>query len=201
MAWPTDDLSTSHYDAGTDDPSLARSQLIDLKSKVSDVIAARNQANGVCGLDANGKVPMSRIYTTANAGNVVTYQPDRDNNARPGGLPRFYQGWVPGLSAADHNDGDDITNWSDPSYGDVLLPSGWTANVSMFSGSISSVSFTPNFVISDERNYFLFAASTRGYSLIESVLVSVFDNVFEVRPPDNAGDSRDFSFFVTGFGD
>jgi hypothetical protein len=61
MAWPTDPPPNSDYDAGTDDPSLARLQLLDLAEKVASIIAARAQASGICDLDVSGKIPVSRL--------------------------------------------------------------------------------------------------------------------------------------------
>jgi len=63
MAWPDSPATPSAYDQGTDDPSLARSQILDLHTKLSSVIANRGQPNGVCDLDANGAVPVARLQS------------------------------------------------------------------------------------------------------------------------------------------
>jgi len=60
MAWPNSPATPSAYDQGTDDPSLARSQILDLHTKLSSVIANRGQSNGVCDLDSSGKIPLAR---------------------------------------------------------------------------------------------------------------------------------------------
>ena len=61
MAWPNDDLETTHFDAGADNPSLARPVLKRLIDIVKVIIAAPGSAGGVCELDARGKVPGARI--------------------------------------------------------------------------------------------------------------------------------------------
>jgi len=63
MAWPSSAPAYDNYDAGGDDPSLARSQLIDLRSSVASMIAARGAASGVCDLDASSQIPSARLPT------------------------------------------------------------------------------------------------------------------------------------------
>ena len=61
MTWPTDDLSTTHFDAASDSPASARPVLKRLIEIVKTLIGARASADGVCELDANAKVPPARI--------------------------------------------------------------------------------------------------------------------------------------------
>jgi hypothetical protein len=65
MAWPTDTITTTYLDAGTDDPSQARAELYTVATKVKDVIAGRGTASGVCDLDASTLVPASRLSSAA----------------------------------------------------------------------------------------------------------------------------------------
>ena len=57
MAWPTDDLSGEHADAGSDSPALFRPMMKKIVDYLKTIIGARGQADGVCDLDTNGKVP------------------------------------------------------------------------------------------------------------------------------------------------
>jgi|GEM_PF-5726890 len=68
MAWPTDDLTNQHTDEGTDNPSLARSVLNSLITKVKTIIGARGQASGICDLDSGAKVPVGRLPGGAGSG-------------------------------------------------------------------------------------------------------------------------------------
>ena len=61
MPWPNDNLSTTHVDSGSDDPSQARSGFKNLIDAVKDIIGSRAAANGVCELNASSKVPNTRI--------------------------------------------------------------------------------------------------------------------------------------------
>ncbi len=61
MAWPTDDLTTDHLDAGADSPADARPMLKKALDYLKDIIVALGVAGGICELDANAKVPAARI--------------------------------------------------------------------------------------------------------------------------------------------
>lgn len=61
MAWPTDDLSAQHAGAGSDSPALFRPTMKKMVDCLKTIIAALGQADGICELDANRKVPGSRI--------------------------------------------------------------------------------------------------------------------------------------------
>jgi hypothetical protein len=65
MAWPTDTITTTYLDAGTDDPSLARAELKTVADKVKDIIAGRATASGVCDLDASALIPAARLSASA----------------------------------------------------------------------------------------------------------------------------------------
>ena len=73
MAWPNDDLTTTDFESAATPgaPSRARSMLYRLILRVKAIIAARGSANGVCELDAVGKVPATRISRGA-AGGVAS---------------------------------------------------------------------------------------------------------------------------------
>ena len=61
MAWPTDNLATTHFDQSTDSPASARSVLEDTIEAVKEMIAARASTDGVASLDANMRVPASQL--------------------------------------------------------------------------------------------------------------------------------------------
>lgn len=63
-AWPTDNITTTHVDAATDDPSQARAEIYTTMLRVKDVIGARNSASGVAPLDAGALVPLANIPAT-----------------------------------------------------------------------------------------------------------------------------------------
>ena len=61
MTWPTDDLSTTHFDAGGDSPREGRSVLKRAIDILKAILAARGANNGICDLDSKGRVPGDRI--------------------------------------------------------------------------------------------------------------------------------------------
>ena len=62
MSFPTQDgLETFGLDAGTDRPESGRPALFGLVIKLWALILSRGQAEGICELDAEGKVPDGRI--------------------------------------------------------------------------------------------------------------------------------------------
>lgn len=73
MSWPNDDLTTTDFQSASTPgaPSRARSMLYRLILRTKSIIAARGAANGVCELNAAGKVPTTRISRGA-AGGVAS---------------------------------------------------------------------------------------------------------------------------------
>lgn len=58
MTYPTDDLTNTHLDASTDDPSQARSEINAAVLKIQAMIAATGTgANNALKLDSNGDIP------------------------------------------------------------------------------------------------------------------------------------------------
>ena len=60
-AWPTDDLTKVHLDAGTDSPKQARLELEALLDKVKAILAAYGDVSGVATLDAGTEVPAAQL--------------------------------------------------------------------------------------------------------------------------------------------
>ncbi|MGE0289695.1 MAG: hypothetical protein AB7I42_25605, partial [Bradyrhizobium sp.] len=72
--WPTDDVTTTHLDSATDDPSQARPEIYNAMLRVKDIIAARASASGIASLDSGSKVPIAQIPT--GSGGVQAYDSD-----------------------------------------------------------------------------------------------------------------------------
>ena len=99
MTWPTDDLSTDHFDAASDAPAAARPVLKRLIEIVKALIGARASADGVCELDANAKVPAANLpaisppdATTAVKGIVKLATPAETRTGNRGDLATHPQG-------------------------------------------------------------------------------------------------------------
>lgn len=61
MAFPTSQVNTTNLDDATDDPNLARVDLLDAVTKLNTIIDEAGDASGVCLLDSNGRVPSTQI--------------------------------------------------------------------------------------------------------------------------------------------
>jgi hypothetical protein len=75
MAFPINTVSTANLNAGTDDPSLAREDLLDLTEKVNTIISESNTADGVLVLDINGRVPAAQVPATQSPQTDLTLAP------------------------------------------------------------------------------------------------------------------------------
>lgn len=88
MPWPAGNVPVANVDEGTDSAALARVDLKTLIDQFNAAIASRGGADGVCELDASGKIPFSRqsgvvvgTYTTA-----VLASPGQDERSVAHGL-------------------------------------------------------------------------------------------------------------------
>ena len=61
MAWPTITINLTNLDADTDSPLAARPDLRQCADNVNQIVAARGAVDGICDLDANALVPISRL--------------------------------------------------------------------------------------------------------------------------------------------
>lgn len=75
MAFPTASVTTTNLDAGTDDPSLARADLLDGVQKLNTIISEGGAANGVALLDASAKLSANQMPTTITATGVQVFNP------------------------------------------------------------------------------------------------------------------------------
>jgi len=75
MAFPTASVTTTNLDAGTDDPSLARADLLDGVQKLNTIISEGGAANGVALLDSSAKLSANQMPTTITATGVQVLNP------------------------------------------------------------------------------------------------------------------------------
>lgn len=65
MGWGNStNVTTTHLNSSTDDPSQARVEIYNALVELTAVINGRNTTNGVAGLDASGKITASLLPTT-----------------------------------------------------------------------------------------------------------------------------------------
>ena len=75
MAFPTASVTTTNLDAGTDDPSLARADLLDAVQKLNTIIAEGGAANGVALLNGSTKLSSTQMPATITATGVQVINP------------------------------------------------------------------------------------------------------------------------------
>jgi len=75
MAFPTGSITTTNLDAATDDPSLARVDLLDAVTKLNTIIAEGGTASGVALLGSGGKLSSAQMPTAITATGVQVLNP------------------------------------------------------------------------------------------------------------------------------
>lgn len=75
MAFPTAAVNTTNLDDATDDPSLARVDLLDACQKLNTIINEAGSASGVALLNASGKLSSTQIPATMTATGVQVLNP------------------------------------------------------------------------------------------------------------------------------
>jgi hypothetical protein len=75
MAFPTTTISTDNLDSATDDPSLARGDILDAVQKLNTIIDEASGADGVCVLDGSGLVPSAQLPATYSTVGTTTFTP------------------------------------------------------------------------------------------------------------------------------
>lgn len=75
MAFPTSQVTTDNLDAGTDDPSLARADLLDAVQKLNTIISEGGAANGVALLSSSGKLSATQMPAQITATGVQVLNP------------------------------------------------------------------------------------------------------------------------------
>lgn len=79
MGWGTvGNVTTTHLNSATDDPSQARVELYNALVELQAVINGRNSASGVAGLDASSKISATQLPNTlvSASGQDLTLDPD-----------------------------------------------------------------------------------------------------------------------------
>ena len=75
MAFPTSQVTTDNLDAGTDDPSLARVDLLDAVQKLNTIISEGGAANGVALLSSSGKLSATQMPAQITSTGVQVINP------------------------------------------------------------------------------------------------------------------------------
>ena len=75
MAFPTAEVNTTNLDAGTDDPSLARADLLDAVQKLNTIISEGGAASGVALLSSSGKLSATQMPTSITATGTQVLNP------------------------------------------------------------------------------------------------------------------------------
>lgn len=80
MAWGTiGNVTTTHLDSASDDPSQARVELYNALVELQAVINGRGTASGVASLDSNTRIPNTQLPNTiiSSTGTNLTLAPDQ----------------------------------------------------------------------------------------------------------------------------
>lgn len=81
MSYPTNDITTTHLDSGSDSIAASRVELYTALTRLSELIDSRNTADGLAPLDTNSQVPAANLPTTLTSGgsNDIILQPATGN--------------------------------------------------------------------------------------------------------------------------
>jgi hypothetical protein len=116
MAFPTTTISTDNLDSATDDPSLARGDILDAVEKLNTIIDEASGADGVCVLDGSGLVPSAQLPATYSTVGTTTFTPGT-------GIVNIQDR----LRLTPLNNAT-IVALSDPQLGDIVIASNISAN-------------------------------------------------------------------------
>jgi hypothetical protein len=75
MAFPTTQINTTHLDSGSDDPSLARGDLLNAVQKLNTIISEGNAAGGVALLNSSGRVNPNQIPNSLISSGTLALEP------------------------------------------------------------------------------------------------------------------------------
>ena len=105
MAFPTASVTTTNLDAGTDDPSLARADLLDAVQKLNTIIAEGGAANGVALLNGSTKLSSTQMPASITATGVQVINPS-SGVVHLQDILRLTSKTVAQLTALSPNEGD-----------------------------------------------------------------------------------------------
>jgi hypothetical protein len=75
MAFPTQQINTTHLDSGSDSPALARPDLLSAVNALNTIIDEGNGANGVAVLNGNGRLNGAQMPQTISPAGSLTLAP------------------------------------------------------------------------------------------------------------------------------
>lgn len=75
MTFPTANVATTHLDSASDDPSLAREDLLDAVNKLNTIISEAGSANGVAVLDGSGYIDTAQLPSVITVGGTQILSP------------------------------------------------------------------------------------------------------------------------------
>jgi len=109
MAYPTNDITTTYLDSANDSIGLARAELYNALTRLSELIDSRATSEGLCPLDSNAQVPQINMPTTFTSGvsNSIHLQPGDETVA------------LQGVLALDSYTVAELEAWSNPAAGTV----------------------------------------------------------------------------------
>ena len=75
MTFPTTTVNTSNLDSSSDDPSLARVDILDAVNKLNQIISNADAAFGVSVLDGSGYIKSGQLPPSMNINGTLTLAP------------------------------------------------------------------------------------------------------------------------------
>ncbi len=120
MAFPTSQIDTTNLDSASDDPSLARSDLLDTVTSLNSIIADANGANGVVVANASGKIAASKLPNTITSTGTQTFNPT-NGIVNIQNILRLSSLTTAQLNALTTNTEGDVAMVSDGDTGDLCL--------------------------------------------------------------------------------
>jgi hypothetical protein len=75
MSFPSVQVTTTNLDSGTDDPSLARADLLDAVQKLNEIIAGADAADGCATLNSSGTIESTQVPSTLSPSTTLTLNP------------------------------------------------------------------------------------------------------------------------------
>lgn len=78
MTFPTASINTSNLDSATDDPSLARADLLSAVQALNSIIDGANGSGGVALLNSSGKISSGQMPNTIASTGTLTLAPTTD---------------------------------------------------------------------------------------------------------------------------
>lgn len=138
MAFPTTQIGTTNLDSSSDDPSLARADLLLAVQSLNTIIAEAGGANGVALLNGSNELPSSRIPSSLSPSGTLTLSPG-SGRVKIEDVLRLQQLTTDDVLALTDNQAGDLVYVTDGDSGESCLAvySSDQWNVVQFKGTIS----------------------------------------------------------------